>query len=188
MVSQYTYQYHKLTYSVEFKSERPFSAKSNNSSNRGGRGVLSAGSVSVVSLNAHEQNIDTIMAKNKEIKLELHKSRKNNGVLRSKVTKAEKEVNDLRNNKLTMVNKIEKLEKIQVRDANYIKQQEKEIQHLNDLLKGHTGSESSSDPEKEQLRNALSQVIEVKVKYENIIKALVADPEAKPHIARILEK
>jgi len=128
------------------------------------------------------------MAKNNEIKLELHKSRKNNGVLRSRVTKVEKEVNDLRNNKLSMINKVEKLEKIQKRDADYIKQQEKEIQHLNELLRNNTGSESSCDPEKEQLRKALSQVIDVKVKYENIIKALVADPEAKPHIARILEK
>jgi chromosome segregation ATPase len=134
-------------------------------------------------------NTDSLLKNAKELKEQLHRSRKNNGVLRSKVSKLEKEANDLRNNKLMLVNNIEKLEQARERDIEYIKKQEKEIQNLNEQLrKTHSKNHSGHDPEKEQLKTTLEAVVEVKLKYENIIRALVDNPEVKPFIARILEQ
>lgn len=171
-------------------SERPFSVKSNNSSSHreGHQLVLSADSASVVSLNRQEQNITTLMTKNNELKEELHKSRKHNGELRSKVSKYEKINNDLRNTKLELLNKVEKLEKARERDAQYISQQEREIQSLHEQLRKATAKRRDSyDTEKEQLRTSLEKTIEVKLKYEHIINALMQKSEIKPIIARILE-
>ena len=170
------------------KSERPFSVKSNNSSSqREGFGVLSCDSISVASMGKQEININSIMAKNKEFKEELHKSRKNNATLRSKVSKCQKETNDLRNDKLELINKIEKLEKARDQDKHYISQQEKEIHNLHQQLRNRS-KYCEEDPEKEQLRQTLEKVIEVKMKYEKIIKSLVERPEIKPIIASILEQ
>ena len=54
------------------------------------------------------------------------------------------------------------------------------------LQKGKQESEGES--ENEQLKAHLDKVIEVKLKYENIIKVLVDHPEVKPIIASILEQ
>lgn len=187
------------------KSERPFSVKSNNSSSQreGFAGVLSWDSISVASLGRQEfinveylnsltqtkrnSCIFDIIDKNKELKGELHKSRKNNATLRSKVNKCEKETSDLRIDKLELINKIEKLEKARDQDKRYMDQQESEIQNLHKQLRNHS-SNSGQDLENENLREALEKVIEVKMKYENIIKALVDNPKIKPYVARILEK
>lgn len=134
-----------------------------------------------------EININSIMTKNKEFKEELHKSRKNNATLRSRITKYQRETNDLRNEKLELLNKIERLEKARDQDKHYITQQEKEIHSLHQQLRTQNKN-IWEDPEKVELRNALDKVIEVKMKYEKIIKALVEKPEIKPIIARILEQ
>lgn len=154
------------------KSERPFSVKSNNSSSQreGFAGVLSCDSISVASMGKQEINLSSIMAKNKEFKEELHKSRKNNATLRLRITKYQKETNDLRNDKLEMLNKIEKLEKARDQDKHYIAQQEKEIHNLHQQLRNQNKN-ILEDPEKVELRNTLDKVIEVKMKYEKIIKA-----------------
>jgi chromosome segregation ATPase len=128
-----------------------------------------------------------ILDKNKELKGELHKSRKNNGTLRSKVNKCQKETSDLRIDKLELINKIEKLERARDQDKRYMNQQESEIQNLHKQLRNQ-GSNSGEDLEKETLRETLERVIEVKMKYENIIKALVDNPKIKPYVARVLEK
>lgn len=117
-----------------------------------------------------EINLSSIMAKNKEFKEELHKSRKNNATLRLRITKYQKETNDLRNDKLEMLNKIEKLEKARDQDKHYIAQQEKEIHNLHQQLRNQNKN-ILEDPEKVELRNTLDKVIEVKMKYEKIIKA-----------------
>ena len=54
------------------------------------------------------------------------------------------------------------------------------------LQKGKQESEGES--ENEQLKAHLDKVIEVKLKYENIIKVLVDHSEVKPIIASILEQ
>lgn len=174
--------------------------KSNTSSHKEGHGLLSADSSSVISLKPQEQTISNVVAKNAEYKSQLHKSRKNNAVLRSKITKLEKENEELRNTKVDILDKVEKLEKARQRDAEYINRQEKEIQSLNDRLnrarkihsepnRNHTQSEpSETDLETEELKNTLNKVIDVKMKYENIIKALLEKPEYKPVILNILEQ
>lgn len=127
------------------------------------------------------------MAKNKEIKQELHKSRKNNGVLRSKLSKQEREITSLRNDKQLLADKIEKLERGRENDRRYIKQQEAEIQNLHSQLRNPNKIDTDEDLDKEELKAKLEQVIEVKMKYENIIKAMVDKPELKPILASILE-
>ncbi len=128
-----------------------------------------------------ESNVDTLAAKNKEMKLELHKSRKNNGILRSRIAKKDREVNDLRDKKLDLINTIDKMEKSQQRDREYISSQEKEIEYLRKQLK----KKSSADPEKEDLKKSLEEVVSIKLKYENIIQALIQNPEVKPIIANL---
>ena len=124
-----------------------------------------------------------------EAKEQLHKSRKNNGILRSKITKHEKETEELRDNKVELLYKIEKLEKGREKDREYIKQQENEIQMLQTKLrKSQDKANNSDDIEKEQLRANLDRVVNVKLKYENLIKALVDRPELKPIIASILDQ
>lgn len=75
------------------------------------------------------------------------------------------------------------------RDHSYIQQQDREIQKLQDKIKRMqtAGVAEKVDNEKEQLKASLDRIIEVKLKYENIIKALVEKPEIKPIIASILE-
>ena len=85
------------------------------------------------------------MNKNEELKRELHKSRKNNGILRSRVTKRDKEINQLRNDKLGLVDKIERLEKDKIKQSEFIKQQEKEIMSMQAYMqKPKNSAESTS--------------------------------------------
>ena len=150
--------------------------------------VLSADSASVVSLNRQEQNITTLMASNNQLKEELHKSRKHNGELRAKVSKYQKINNDIRNSKLELLDIVEKLEKAKERDVQYIRQQEREIQSLHEQLRKTSSKRRDSyDSEKEKLRASLEKTIEIKLKYEHIINALMQKSEIKPIIARILE-
>jgi len=168
------------------KSERPFSVKSNNSSSHRevAMGVLSWDSASIASMIPQDKNYDTLLNKNKELKVELHKSRKNNGILRSKVMKKDKEVNILIKNNLELENKVKRLEEQKYKQKDFINTQEKEIQNL----QKHWSGGSPPDPEKDELKAQLEQIIEVKLKYEKILKALVDMPEVKPIIAKILEQ
>ena len=143
--------------------------------------------MSIASLGLQEQNVGNLVAKNKQIKQELHKSRKNNGVLRTKLSKKEREIENLRDDKLKLAEKVEKLEKIREKDCRYIQQQEMEIQNLHSQLRHPIKDETDEDLDKEELKAKLEQVIEVKMKYENIIKAMVEKPELKPILASILE-
>mmetsp|Transcript_26784 Transcript_26784/g.23648 ORF Transcript_26784/g.23648 Transcript_26784/m.23648 type:complete len:85 (+) Transcript_26784:606-860(+) len=77
-----------------------------------------------------DKNYDTLLNKNKELKVELHKSRKNNGILRSKVMKKDKEVNILIKNNLELENKVKRLEEQKYKQKDFINTQEKEIQNL----------------------------------------------------------
>lgn len=87
------------------------------------------------------------------------------------------EVNNLKNDKLELINKIEKLEKDKQKDSDYIKLQEQEIKNLQEQLK--VRKFCKDDEEKDQLKKSLKQVVEVKLKYESILKALVEKPEVK---------
>ena len=180
ILSQISFQKRKIIIMIErIKSERPFSVKSNNSSSQRDpkAGILSWDSASIASIHPQDRNIDQLLSNNHAIKTELHKSRKNNGILRSKIIKREMEVNNLKNDKLELINKIEKLEKDKQKDSDYIKLQEQEIKNLQEQLKG--GKFWKDDEEKEQLKKSLKQVVEVKLKYESILKALVEKPEVK---------
>ena len=86
--------------------------------------------------------------------------------------------------------KIEQIEKASERDHVYIQKQDKEIQKLQDRLKRVEIEPKSEniDHEKEQLRASLDKIIDIKLKYEHIIKALADKPEIKPIIANILEQ
>lgn len=94
--------------------------------------------------------------------------------MRSKITKREIEINTLKNEKLQLTAKIKKLENNKRKDSDYIKLQEEEINNLQKKLKN--GKSLENDEEKEQLKISLQKVVEVKLKYEKILKALVDKP------------
>ena len=96
----------------------------------------------------------------------------------------------MRNNKVELIEKIEQIEKARERDYAYIKKQDSEIQKLHDRLKRSENETNSEkiDSEKEQLKANFDKIVEVKLKYEHIIKALAEKPEIKPIIANILEQ
>ena len=163
------------------KSERPFSVKSSSSQRDGGWGVLSSDSISIASVRPTDNNPEALRNKNSELKEELHKSRANNGILRSRLAKKDREIEDLRNKNWGLLEKIESMEKVQQRHQAYIESQERHITGLQTQLE----ATPSPDLEKEELQKSLEEVINVKMKYENILKLLVQNPEVKPIIANL---
>lgn len=87
------------------------------------------------------------------------------------------EINTLKNDKLQLATQIEKLENNKRKDSDYTKLQEAEINNLQKQLK--TRKFIEHDEEKEQLKKSLQKVVEVKLKYEKILKALVEKPGTK---------
>lgn len=83
---------------------------------------------------------------------------------------------------MELENKVIKLEEQKKSQKEFINAQEKEIQNLQDHMK------KDSDPEKDELKRQLEQVVGIKLKYEKILKALVDNPEVKPILASILEQ
>lgn len=72
-------------------------------------------------------------------------------------------------------------------DSNRILQQDDDLKKLKLQIK-QSSINSSQDSEMGELKQKLDRVLDVKLKYERIIKAMVDKPELKPIIADILER
>lgn len=122
--------------------------------------------------------------KRNKLKEELHLERQKNSNNNSKILKYEKEIKSLKVDQKSVNQKIERLLKLQEKDAQKIKKQEEIIQSLQNQLAQAMQNENN---ENQKLKNNLDKVIGVKLKYEQIIKAMIEQPEIKPFIADILE-
>jgi uncharacterized protein involved in exopolysaccharide biosynthesis len=108
-------------------------------------------------------------------------------MLRSKVIDYEKDIHDLKSNQSNLEQQVEDLQQLQACDNERIQQQEFEIKQLKQRI-GQSSTTQSYEHEYQELHNKFDRIVDVKLKYEKIIKAMVDKPELKPYIADILNQ
>ena len=111
----------------------------------------------------------------------------NNDMLRSKVIDYENDITSLKSTQTQLENKVGELQQLHVRDSKLIQRQEFEISQLQKRW-SNTTSSISGDGEYQELQQKFNKILAVKLKYEQIIKAMVDKPELKPYIAQVLDQ
>ena len=131
--------------------------------------------------------LEKLFAKNQQLKDDLKSSYKDNQILRTRLTDYEKDMRELKENQVQMQHQIQWLQKMRKNDSDRIRQQDDDLKKLKLQIRQNS-VDYSQDNEMSELRHKLDKVIDVKLKYERIIKAMADKPELKPVIADILER
>ena len=132
-----------------------------------------------------------LITENKVLNKELEKVRKKNGVLKTQIKRLKDSTNLPKGSHEEMLIKMQRLEVNQQKDQTLIRQQEMQILSLQEKMRKlelEVANAKQIKDEKELLKANFDRIVDVKLKYEKIIKTLSEKPEIKPIIASILEK
>lgn len=126
------------------------------------------------------------------MKSQLDNYKQNNYNLKTQVKQLTTQSQILKENQRSFKSKIHQLEFTHQNDKIRILQQERQILELQEKLKRQelevNKIKHANKEETDKLKTNFDKVVDVKLKYENIIKTLAEKPEIKPIIASILEK
>lgn len=118
----------------------------------------------------------------------VHQLRLKNAEHRNEIGKMKRDNQELNQNNSVLDERNKQLEKQRKKDCDYILKQETEIEKSRETRLQMLQLGKVQEDQVGNLKNILNQTINVKIKYENIIKRLVENERTKDVVLAIIEQ
>eukprot|EP00347_Sterkiella_histriomuscorum_P022047 403331872 len=128
------------------------------------------------------------MQENEDLKQQLHLLRLKNAEHRGEIQKVKRDNGELLNHNNELQDRCKQHEKQRKKDCDYILKQENEMEKL---IENKQSNQNLIKVQEEQIANlkvTLNSTINVKIKYENIIKRLVQEEKSREYVLAAIEQ